>query len=73
MVKKTEFLLSEALSMSPNERARIAHCLISSLDEPAENNVDEEWIKLAEKRLAEMESGTVRPLTWEALKQKIRG
>jgi toxin ParE1/3/4 len=73
MGTKAEVILSEALSMSPAERARIAHCLISSLDQPAEKNVDEEWLELAEKRLSELESGRVKPVTWEALKQKIRG
>ena len=58
--------------MSSAERARIAHCLISSLDEPKENSVDEEWIRLAEKRLAELETGNVKPVTWESIKEKIR-
>ncbi len=58
--------------MSPAERARIAHCLISSLDEPKENSVDEEWIRLAEKRLSELENGSVKPVSWESIKEKIR-
>lgn len=58
--------------MSSAERARIAHCLISSLDEPKENSVDEEWIRLAEKRLAELETGNVKPVSWESIKEKIR-
>lgn len=44
MLTKTDFLLNEALSMSPSERAKIAHCLISSLDVPEETSVDEAWI-----------------------------
>jgi len=58
--------------MSSAERARIAHCLISSLDEPKENSVDEEWIRLTEKRLAELETGNVKPVSWESIKEKIR-
>ena len=72
MTTKSDFLIAEALSMSPAERARIAHCLISSLDEPKENSVDEEWIRLAEKRLAELENGNVKPVSWETIKEKIR-
>ncbi len=70
---KTESLLNEALSMSPEERARIAHCLIYSLEQPSENNVDAEWIALAEKRLAQLENGSVKPVSWDELKKKIRG
>ncbi len=73
MATKTDFLLSEALSMSPSERARIAHCLISSLEEPAGQSVDEEWIQLAEKRLSDLENGSVRSVKWEVLKKKIKG
>lgn len=72
MATKAENILNEALSMSPAERATLAHCLISSLDHPTEKSVDEEWIKLAQKRLAELESGKVKPVSWESIKQKVR-
>jgi hypothetical protein len=35
MTTKSDFILNEALSMSPAEKARIAHCLISSLSQSA--------------------------------------
>ena len=57
--------------MSAAEKARIAHCLISSLDQPADENVDAQWIKLTQKRLAELENGSVKPVSWESIKQKI--
>ena len=57
--------------MSPAEKARIAHCLIPSLDQPADENVDAQWIKLAQKRLAELENGSVKSVSWESIKQKI--
>ena len=55
MTSKAEFILNEALSMSPAERSTIAHCLITSLDQPHDKNVDAEWIEVAQKRLAELE------------------
>ena len=72
MTTKADFILNEALSMSPAERAMLAHCLISSLDQPKDKNVDAEWVKLAQKRLAELKDGNVKPLSWEAIKQKVR-
>ncbi len=72
MASKVEFLLNEALSMSPTEKAMIVHCLISSMDEPTEENVDKEWLKLAEKRLSELENNVVTPVSWNDLKQKVR-
>jgi len=72
MATKSEFLLNEALTMSAAERARIAHCLIQSLEEPVDESVDENWIQLAQKRMAELESGTVKSLAWEEIKNRIR-
>ena len=57
--------------MSPAEKARIAHYLISSLDQPADENVDAQWIKLAQKRMVELENNSVKPVSWESIKQKI--
>lgn len=73
MHTKSEFILNEALSMSPAERARIAHYLIHSLEEPSDENVDVEWIQLAQKRLAELEDGSVQAASWEEIKKKVRG
>ncbi len=72
MTTKADFILNEALSMSPSERARLAHCLISSLDQPQDKSVDAEWIELAQKRLAEIENGRVQPVDWETIKEKAR-
>ena len=72
MITKSEFILNEALSMSPIERARIAHCLIHSLEEPSSESVDEQWIQLAQKRLEELEDGSVQTVSWEEIKKKVR-
>ena len=72
MTSKVEFLLNEALTMSPTERAMIAHFLISSIDEPTEDDVDQEWLKLAQKRLSELENNKVTPVSWDELKKKVR-
>jgi putative addiction module component (TIGR02574 family) len=72
MTSKAEFILNEALSMSPADRAKLAHFLISSLDQPKDKNVDANWIKLAQRRLADLESSSVKPVSWESIKQKIR-
>lgn len=72
MSPKVEFLITEALTMSPSERALIAHSLISSLDEPVDENVDRAWLQLATKRLAQLEHNEVAPVSWAELKKKVR-
>ena len=72
MTTKPEFILSEALSMSPAEKARIAHCLIYSLEAPKSESVDAQWIQLAQKRLEELDNGMVQPVSSEEIKRKVR-
>lgn len=72
MNSKLEFLLTKALSLSPSERALIAHSLITSLDEPVEEDIDREWLLLAEKRMTELETGQVSSISWEELKKQLR-
>ena len=73
MTEKSEFILGQALSMSPEDRAMIAQGLISSLEQPVEENVDKEWLRLAEQRVAELENNEVRYVSWDELKRSVRG
>lgn len=63
-----ETLEAEALKLTAGERAAFAQLLIASLDEDAE--IEEAWIAEAERRVADVESGTVQviPIS-EALAQ----
>ena len=55
------------------ERALIAHCLISSLDYKHDSNVDKEWAELTEKRFKELQDGFVQGATWDDIKKEIKG
>ena len=72
MTTKSEFILNEALTMSPEERARMARCLIQSLETPVDESADEKWIELAQKRLVELETGIVKPVSWDNIKKNVR-
>ena len=58
--------------LSQGEKAMIAHCLISSLDSNQNDRVDDEWAILSEKRLLELESGAVKGISWEDIKNKVK-
>ncbi len=58
--------------LSPDERALVAHCLISSLESRQDEGVDEAWTELSEKRLMELESGEVKGVTWGDIKNKVK-
>ena len=50
----------------------LAHCLISSLDDANEENVDDAWLQIAESRFAQLESGAVKPVSWEEVKLTLK-
>jgi len=52
-------VLEEALSLPPAERAEIAERLLSSLDAPARQRVDELWADEAEERLDAFAKGEI--------------
>ena len=59
-------------NLSSDEKAFVAHCLISSLEVKHDDNVDQAWGELAQQRFTELESGAVRGVTWGEIKNKIR-
>ena len=57
--------------LSSDEKALVAHCLISSLESKHDDNVDKAWVELANKRFIELESGAVKGVSWENIKKEI--
>jgi len=58
METQLELLESEALKLTPGERAALAQRLLASLDEDAE--IEDTWAAEIERRIAEVESGAVQ-------------
>jgi putative addiction module component (TIGR02574 family) len=58
MQTQFETLEAEALKLTVAERAKLAEHLIASLDEDSE--IEEAWAAETERRIAEIEAGTVQ-------------
>jgi len=58
METQLEMLESEALKLTPSERAALAQRLLASLEEDSE--IEEAWAAEIERRIAEVESGAVQ-------------
>ena len=58
METQLEILETEALKLTPSERAALAQRLLASLDEDSE--IEEAWAAEIERRIAEVESGAVQ-------------
>ncbi len=62
-------IIESIINLSEYSRAKLAQKLLDSLDN---TEMESEWISLAEKRLAEIESGQVRPILWGEIKAEVR-
>jgi putative addiction module component (TIGR02574 family) len=68
---RTDELMDEAMSLPVELRAQLIDKLLKSLN-PAQAEIDKLWAVEAEKRVADIESGKVRPIPGEEVFEKIR-
>lgn len=71
MASEPSDLLATALALPAQERARIAHALILSLDDGADADAAEAWVAELEKRAHEIRSGAVKTEDWAAVRSRL--
>lgn len=64
-------IIQEAESLPVEERAIVIDSLLQSLNPPA-SEIDTEWLRVAKRRLAELRSGSVKPIQGNEVFAKIR-
>ncbi len=64
MMPEVSNLLKQALALPVEARAALAGSLLESLDETVEESAEEEWNKEIARRIAELDSGKVKPVPW---------
>ena len=64
-------LFEKASTLSENERATLAGLLIESLESEFDPDVEEAWRVEIERRLAELDAGTVETVPWETVKARL--
>lgn len=72
MSTRADTILDTALALSPDERAWLASELIASLDEGEDADVEAAWAVEIERRIAEVESGQAKTVSWEEVRARIR-
>lgn len=65
-------LESKALKLPAKERARLAERLISSLDPQTDADTESLWLQEAERRLDELESGSISGVSADRVFEKAR-
>ncbi len=66
-------LLKDALRLSDRERANLAASLIESLDAETDDDVESAWAAEIERRVKELDEGSVKPIPWSEVRRKLRG
>jgi putative addiction module component (TIGR02574 family) len=61
----------EASELSDEDRAALAGLLIESLEGEADPDVEAAWAAEIEKRVAELDAGTVQSIPWEQVRQRL--
>ncbi|RLE28094.1 MAG: addiction module protein [Acidobacteria bacterium] len=67
---KTRDLIDEAISLPVEERALVIDSLLQSLNQPISEN-EKKWVDVAQRRLKEIESGSVCPVPGNRVFEKI--
>jgi putative addiction module component (TIGR02574 family) len=65
-------VLREALQLPPKARADIAGTLLRSLDVREDEDVEEAWAAEVERRVAAVDSGKVKLVSWVQTRRRLR-
>ncbi|MCD6323400.1 MAG: addiction module protein [Clostridiales bacterium] len=64
-------IMKEAEALPVEERAAVIDSLLQTLN-PPDPQIDKEWIVVAKRRLAELRSGQVSPVTGETVFDNVK-
>jgi putative addiction module component (TIGR02574 family) len=64
-------LWKEASELSEKDRAVLAGLLIESLEGEPDEGVEAAWAAELERRVAEIDAGTVKSIPWEEVRQRL--
>jgi putative addiction module component (TIGR02574 family) len=73
MARTAKEIIQEAMEMPPEERAKLAERLLSSLDAPKDEDVEVAWQQEAARRLEQIRTGEARTVSWESVRDRLRG
>jgi putative addiction module component (TIGR02574 family) len=68
--RRVSEILEQALALSIEEREALAESLISDLSGKANEEVVAAWDEEIKKRIAELDSGKVKTIPWEEVRQR---
>jgi len=73
MATSKEDLYRLALGLTDAERAALAGMLLDSLEPGDASDVESAWLAEVDRRVAELDSGAVQPVSWALVRDRLRG
>jgi len=71
MTQEVSELLKKALTLPPEARAALAGSLLESLEDTLDAAAEGEWSHEIARRIAELDSGKVKPIPWAEARRQI--
>lgn len=71
MTQQALELLQKALTLPQEERTALVRSLIESLEEVADQWAERAWDEEIARRIAELDSGRAKTVSWEEVRQRI--
>jgi putative addiction module component (TIGR02574 family) len=71
MARSARDLFDEAMRLEPQERATLVRLLIEALDADSDEGVEDAWRVEIERRMAELDSGSVETIPWEEVRARL--
>ena len=71
MATSAQKLFEEAMRLDPKERATLVRLLIDALDAKSDEGAEDAWRDEVERRITELDSGTVQAVPWEELRARL--
>ena len=71
MARSARDLFDEAMRLEPQERSTLMRLLIEALDADTEEGVEDAWRVEIERRMVELDSGSVETIPWEEVRARL--
>ena len=71
MARTARELFDEAMRLDPQQRATLLRLLIEALDAETDDGVEDAWRVEIERRVAELDSGSVETIPWEEVRARL--
>ncbi len=72
MSTPVEDLFRQASALDERDRANLAGLLLESLEDPIDEDIESAWRDEVGRRLADIDSGSVKLVPWEDVKAKLQ-